>query len=114
MTADGDPTLFCPAGQFCQLQTGVCLTKSAYWDGICAPIPDLCPTVMDEVCGCDQNTYSNECVAHSSIENVAYEGQCITESPTLAPVEQTPSPITDEPTVSLSLVTQIVMSLWQY
>ena len=106
ISAGDDLTLSCPIGQFCQLQTGVCLTKSAYWNGICAPIPEVCTADVDEVCGCDDVTYSNKCVAHSIPENISMLGKCaITESPTSAPVEPTPSPVavvTANPTASPS------------
>jgi len=92
ITAGDDPSLSCASGQFCQLPTGVCLTRSAYWSGICVPEPDICTADMKEVCGCDDATYSNECVAHSVPVNVASVGRCLTDSPTAAPVEPTPSP----------------------
>ena len=35
-----------------------------------------CPTNVDRVCGCDGNTYDNECQATNAGVNVDYQGAC--------------------------------------
>jgi hypothetical protein len=45
--------------------------------GECQPKPDFCPLVIDPVCGCDGQTYSNACFAHMDCESVAHEGECV-------------------------------------
>jgi hypothetical protein len=39
-------------------------------------MPETCTLQLDYVCGCDKNSYPNECVAASKGMNVAYRGQC--------------------------------------
>lgn len=44
--------------------------------GFCEPIPDVCITVDDPVCGCDDKTYSNSCIAASNGVSVQAAGPC--------------------------------------
>jgi hypothetical protein len=60
----------CPLGEFCLLPA--CGSKS----GDCEPQPELCPQVWEPVCGCDDETYGNQCSAWAAGVTVAYEGEC--------------------------------------
>jgi len=62
----------CAAGQYCKSSgVGVCDGK-----GTCAAKPQVCATIYAPVCGCNGQTYSNDCGAAGAGQNVATKGEC--------------------------------------
>lgn len=59
------------AMEFCQLPDGVCGGS-----GVCAVRPGGCTALFAPVCGCDDNDYSNPCLAHAAGTNVAFSAMC--------------------------------------
>lgn len=51
--------------EFCDYAFDVCTTV-ADAGGMCRPIPEACDAVLDPVCGCDGQIYSNECEANTA------------------------------------------------
>ncbi len=61
----------CGEGFYCVKSVGDCNGS-----GTCMSIPNICPTLLDPVCGCDGTTYPNECVAAIHLKSVEYKGEC--------------------------------------
>lgn len=80
LTPDGgagcDTNADCGADEYCQRPLGVCSGR-----GVCAPKDTVCLPIVMEVCGCDGETYGNECAARSMGMNVAADGPCGCERP---------------------------------
>jgi len=61
----------CLITEYCERGAGKCSGK-----GVCTLRPQFCNNIVSPVCGCDKQTYSNECYAHKAGETVAYTGSC--------------------------------------
>merc|ERR1712176_388201 len=48
--------------------------------GCCAHVPEVCPSYISEVCGCDGKTYQNSCLAHADGVNVEKNEACEADS----------------------------------
>jgi len=72
-----ESTADCIATEYCSFPVGDCGSS-----GKCAPIPEKnsCPGVDDTaaaaVCGCDQLTYGNACLAAAASVSIAKQGPC--------------------------------------
>jgi hypothetical protein len=60
--------------QFCNTESSASCNDA----GVCAArgINVMCMTTKDPVCGCDGQTYDNDCLAHKAGVSVAYVGCC--------------------------------------
>jgi hypothetical protein len=57
--------------QYCEKPVGFCDGP-----GMCTKIPEICPFLLDPVCGCDGVTYPNDCVVAMNSASIAYYGSC--------------------------------------
>jgi hypothetical protein len=75
-TNAGDlPTLAgCPDGTFCELPAGTC--ERGLGEGSCVPIPGACPDNVAPVCGCDGETYFNDCERMAAGVAKRHDGAC--------------------------------------
>jgi hypothetical protein len=67
----------CEAGSYCHFDDGACLLLTfAILEGECKPMPEACTMDYVPVCGCDNKTYSNSCMAHQGGVSVGKQGEC--------------------------------------
>ena len=77
MICGGSEEFSCPPGMFCSLGER-CGGLDKY--GECQYIPDTCPAEAEEVCGCNDKTYTNACLANAATISVAYQGPCLAKN----------------------------------
>lgn len=65
----------CSADQFCKFER-VAICGHADGRGVCDARPEVCTAQYAPVCGCDGQTYSNECVAAREGMGVLHDGAC--------------------------------------
>jgi len=65
----------CDRGQYCNFPES---TRCGSGDqtGTCTAIPDVCPDIVQPVCGCDDKTYDNACDAARAGVSVRANGAC--------------------------------------
>jgi hypothetical protein len=61
----------CGLKGFCLFPEGKCSGP-----GKCMQKPKVCPLYYGPVCGCDMNTYGNQCEAYGNGVSISYAGEC--------------------------------------
>ncbi len=61
----------CGLQGFCLFPEGKCSGP-----GTCMQKPEMCPLYYGPVCGCDMNTYGNQCEAYGNGASILYSGEC--------------------------------------
>ena len=57
----------CNSSQYCEFGDGMCLNPTfTILQGVCTETPTVCNKNFAPVCGCDNKTYSNACMAHAA------------------------------------------------
>jgi Kazal-type serine protease inhibitor domain len=71
----GLSSLTCGDGEFCQLPPDTCYLTNG--TGTCVSVPQDCPMVVQPVCGCDGNTFNNDCLRMRAMMNKAHNEACV-------------------------------------
>jgi hypothetical protein len=67
----------CAHGEFCQEAPGQCWSPlGPQLLGRCARVPTVCPRIFRPVCGCNSQTYANDCERMHAQQSKLHNGAC--------------------------------------
>lgn len=66
----------CGQGQYCDYDQKTACGDSDF-QGTCRTVPFICPDIYEPVCGCNGQTYDNQCWAQQHGVDYRYEGPCV-------------------------------------
>lgn len=66
----------CGPGEFCQQPIGYCYSSPIETLGRCARVPTACPRIFRPVCGCNGQTYANDCERMHAEQSKRHNGAC--------------------------------------
>jgi hypothetical protein len=67
----------CGDGQLCQFKPGTCGRFDM--TGVCVKVPRFCSKITGatiQVCGCNGQTYNNDCERQQAMVSLAHKGKC--------------------------------------
>jgi hypothetical protein len=73
-TCDGIAAIKCDDGLWCEHPEGQCKVADAA--GTCIKPPEICTQDYNPVCGCDGETYGNDCMRKVAKVQLDHGGEC--------------------------------------
>jgi hypothetical protein len=73
-TCDGIAGIRCDDKLWCEHPEGQCKVADA--SGTCIKAPEVCTQDYQPVCGCDGETYGNDCMRKAAKVQLDYGGEC--------------------------------------
>ncbi len=66
----------CASNEFCEFAAGTCPKNNSGATGTCVVKPEGCTQQFDPVCGCNNQTYGNDCIRRMAGVSLKSTGEC--------------------------------------